>query len=271
MKLGRTARIILIVGAIIAAFFIVNQMKEEAESEQHSLDVQLELTQLILPKLAADKEAMEGQFVLLESDLAEAAASLRESRAEFPADIQSIEYDEILFNIAHQWDLDIISLTASEPSYRSVEVTIEPADPEAESVTYTVTYTVTSFNIEVEGQPVEPAPEEVEEFRAYLYQTVADILSYFNSIATGEDFTTATVESVNITIPEPCTGQSAGITIPACAALELTGIVEAEAEVTEEVTAEVTAEEEEEEAESLEAVPAKATINLLIYSYEGDE
>ncbi len=269
MKLGRTARIVLIVAAFIFAFFIVNQMKGEAESQQHSLDMQLEVTQLVLPKLAADKEALGEQLVLLESDLALAAASLEESRAEFPADIQSIEYDEILFNIAHQWDLDIISLTASEPSSRSVEVTIEPADPEAESVTYTITYTVTSFNITVEGKPVEPTPEEVEEFRAYLYQTVADILSYFNSIATGEDFTTATVESVNIAIPEPCTGQSAGITIPACAALELTGLEEAEEEETEAVTAEE--EVVEEETELLEAMPATATINLLIYSYEGDE
>ena len=268
MKLGKTARIILIVGAFIVAFFVVNQMKEEAESEQYSLNVQLELTRLLLPKLAADKEALGEQLVLLENDLAEAAASLEESRAEFPADIQSIEYDEVLFNIAHEWDLDIINLTASEPSHRSVEVTIEPADPEAESVTYTVTYTVTSFIITLAGKPVEPSPEEVEEFRIYIYQTVADILSYFNSIATGEDFTTATVESVNIDIPEPCTGQPAGITIPACAALELTGIIE-EAEAEE--TGEVTVEEEEEEAEPLEAVPAKATINLLIYSYEGDE
>lgn len=253
MKLGKTARIVLIVAAFIFAFFIVNQMKGEAESEQRSLDVQLGVTQLVLPKLAADKAALGEQLVLLESDLAEAAASLKESRAEFPADIQSIEYDEILFNIAHQWDLDIISLTASEPSPQSVEVTIEPADPEAESVTYTVTYTVTRFNITVEGKPVEPTPEEVEEFRIYIYQTVADILSYFNSIATGEDFTTATVESVNITIPTPYTE------------LEVTGIVEAD------TTGEVTAEEVEEEAESLEAMPATATINLLIYSYEGDE
>lgn len=263
MKLGRTARIILIVGAFVVAFFVINQMKGEAESEQHSLNVQLDLTQLLLPKLAADKEALGEQLVLLESDLAEAAASLEESRAEFPPDTQSIEYDEILFNIAHQWDLDIISLTASEPSSRSVEVTIEPSDPEAESVTCTITYTVTSFIITVEGKQVEPSPEEVEEFRIYLYQTVADILSYFNSIATGEDFTTATVESVNIAIPEPCTGQSAGITIPACTALELTGIEEAEEEETEAVTVE--------EEELLEAVPATATINLVIYSYEGDE
>ena len=124
MKLGKTARIVLIVAAFIFAFFVVNQMKEEAESEQHSLNVKLDVTQLILPKLAADKEALGEQLVLLESDLALAVASLEDSRAEFPADIQSIEYDEILFNIAHQWDLDIISLTASEPSYRSVEVTI---------------------------------------------------------------------------------------------------------------------------------------------------
>jgi len=249
MKLGKTARIVLIVAAFIFAFFIVNQLKGKAESERRSLNVQLDLTQLLLPKLAADKEALGEQLVLLESDLAEAAASLEDSRAEFPADIQSIEYDEILFGIAHQWDLDITSLTASEPSSQSVEVTVEPADPEAESVTYTVTYTVTRFNITVEGQPIEPAPEEVEEFRIYIYQTVDDILSCFNSIATGEDFTTATVESVNITIPEPYTE------------LELPATEEAEEEET----------AEEDDVELIETVPATASINLIIYSYEGDE
>ena len=251
MKLGKTARIVLIVAAFIFAFFIVNQMKGGAESEQRSLNSQLEVTRLVLPQLAAQEEDLEGQLVLLEGDLAEAAASLEDSRAEFPADIQSIEYDEILFGIAHEWDLDITSLTASEPSSQSVEVTVEPADPEAESVTYTVTYTVTRFNITVEGQPIEPAPEEVEEFRIYIYQTVADILSCFNSIATGEDFTTATVESVNITIPEPYT--------------ELELPVIEEVDTTEEVTA------EEEEVELMEPVPATASINLIIYSYEGDE
>ncbi len=92
----------------------------------------------------------------------------------------------------------------------------------------------------------------MEEFRAYIYQTVADILSYFNSIATGEDFTTATVESVNITIPTPYTE------------LELPVIEEAEAEETEAVTTEAA-------AEVMEALPATATINLIIYSCEGDE
>jgi hypothetical protein len=71
------------------------------------------------------------------------------------------------------------------------------------------------------------------------------------------------VESVNITVPEPCTEEPVDFTIPACAALELTGTEEAEAEETGEVTVE--------EEELLEAVPATATINLVIYSYEGDE
>ena len=258
MKLGRTARIVLIVGAFIVAFFVINQMKEEAESEQRSLNVQIQLVQTILPKLAAEKADLQERIVLLESELAEAAASLEESRAEFPHDIQSIEYDEILFDIAHQRDLDIIILTVSEPASQKVEVTVQPTDPQAKSVTYTVTYTVTNFNIVVEGQPVEPAPEETNEFRDYIYQTVDDILSYFNSIATGKDFTTANVASVDINIPEPCKEQSLAITIPTCAALERAEIGEEEETITEDTT-------------SMEAVPAKAIINLVIYSYEGSE
>ncbi|MDD5591005.1 MAG: hypothetical protein PHY18_03650 [Dehalococcoidales bacterium] len=253
MKLGRTARIVLIVGAFIVAFFVVNQMKTEAESAQRSLKVQLQLSQTILPNLAAEKETLKEQFVLLESELAEANASLGESREVFPVDIQSIEYDEILFDIAHDWDLDIVSLTASEPYLLEVETIIEPTDPQAKSITYTVDYSVTNFNITVEGQPIEPAPEKVAEFRDYIYQTVDDILSYFDSIATGDDFTTAWVDSVIITVPEPYTE------------LEVTGTEE------EEETEETTTEEEEEEEVLLEAVPATATINLVIYSYEGEE
>jgi hypothetical protein len=261
MKLGRTARIVLIVGAIIVAFFVINQMKTEAESEQRSLNVQLQLSQGILPKLAAEKAALQEHIVLLENELAEAAASLEASRAVFPPDIQSIEYDEIIFDIAHQRDLDVVSLTTSEPSLRKVEVTIVPSDPQAKSVTYTVNYTVTNFNIAVEGQPVEPAPEKVAEFRDYVYQTVDDILGCLNSIATGKNFTTAKIESVDINIPEPCTEQTLDITIPTCTALERTEIEEEEED--EETTTEDTA--------SIEAVPARATINLIIYSYEGNE
>ncbi|MDD5509370.1 MAG: hypothetical protein PHI12_00920 [Dehalococcoidales bacterium] len=261
MKLGRTARIVLIVGAFIVAFFVINQMKEEAESEQRSLNVQLQLSQGILPKLAAEKADLQGRIVLLESELAEAAASLEASRAEFPADIQSIEYDEIIFDIAHQRDLDVVSLTVSEPASQKVEVTVQPADPQAKSVTYTVNYTVTNFNIAVEGQPVEPAPEETNQFREYIYQTVDDILDCINSIATGDDFATANVSSVDINIPEPCTEQPLAITIPTCAALERAEIEEEEED--EEATTEDTT--------SIEAVPAKAIINLVIYSYEGNE
>ncbi|MDD4985999.1 MAG: hypothetical protein PHQ43_09460 [Dehalococcoidales bacterium] len=263
MKLGRTARIVLIVGAFIVAFFVINQMKTEAESEQRSLNVQLQLSQGILPKLAAEKAELQEHIVLLQSELAEAAASLEASRAEFPADIQSIEYDEIIFDIAHQRDLDVVSLTTSEPSSRKVEVTVVPSDPQAKSVTYTVNYTVTSFNIAVEGQPVEPAPEETNEFREYIYQTVDDILGCFDSIATGDDFTTAKVESVDITIPEPCTEQPLAIAIPTCISMEQAETEDEEEDEDEETITEDTT--------SLEAVPAKAIINLVIYSYEGSE
>jgi hypothetical protein len=253
MKLGRTARTILIVGAFVAAFYIIFQMKTQAEDEQRSLNIQLDMNEQILTNLADQKEGLQDQLIILEGDLAEAESALEESRADYPTDIQSIEYDEVLFNIAHQWDINITNITASDPSSRTVEVTVEPDDPEGESASYSVDYTITTFNITVEGKPIEPAPEEVEEFRVYIYQTLDDILSYFNSIVTGEDFVTGSVESVGISVPEPYTE------------LELSEIVPGE----EETDGETTTVGEEEGEETLEAKPATANINLVIYSYEG--
>jgi hypothetical protein len=194
---------------------------------------------------------MAGQLVLLESDLAEAAASLKESRAEFPADIQSIEYDEVFFDLAYDWDLDIISLAASEPTSREASITLEPDNPEEEEgVTYSVDYRVTSFQVVVQGKPVEPAPETEEEFREYIAGTVFDILGYFNAIATGDYFSTTTVELVDISIPEPPTEE------------ELALLEEADEEVDEGT--------EEEKEELLEAESAQATIMLTVYSYQGE-
>jgi len=256
MKLSRTARIILTVGILVAAFYVIWQMKTQAESEQRSLNIQLDMNRQILTNLADQKEGLQDKLVTLQGDLAAATTSFERSRAQYPADIQSIEYDEILFNIAHQWDLHITNITASDLSSRTVEVTIEPDpdDPEAESATYSVDYTITTFSITVEGKPVEPVPEEVEEFRIYIYQTLDDILSYFNSIATGDDFVTGSVESVSVTVPKPYTE------------LELSEIVTGEGEENGETSTEGDAEEE-----ALEAKPATANINLVIYSYEGNE
>jgi hypothetical protein len=85
-----------------------------------------------------------------------------------------------------------------------------------------VTYTVNSFDLEVMGQ-------------------VADILDFVNAIAIGSDFTTATVDLVDIRVPEPLTMQEK----------------------------EALAGQEQEEGEEAPEAPS-ALIKVNIYSYKGD-
>ena len=230
MKLGSAARIILIVGIFAVALFMLYRMNSQQEQEQEQLDVELSGIQLLLPKLMSDKGDLESQLAQLQGELTEATASLSEAKANFPPEpAESIEYDELLFKMAHDRRLEVMSLTATEPSDQNVEG---------------VTYTVTSFDICVEAEAVEQVFDTEEEYKAFISQGIVDILDFIHAIATGEDFTTATVEPVTISVPEP--------------------LLEEETEEAEEEIEELT-EEEVEEAEA-----PSATIRLVIYSYKGE-
>ena len=189
MKLTRTAWLILGIGIFVIAAGTLSWVYFQQKDEQERLDENLLLENSTLSALVSQKGNLESQLTQLESELAEAESLLDEAEAKFPESVESIEYDEILFGIADDWGLEITSLTASEPSDEEVD---------------DVTYSVTSFEVVVRGE-------------------VPDILDFIGTIATSDDFTTATVELVDMEVP--CPG--------------------------------------EEEKPS-------ATINLVIYSYEGE-
>lgn len=202
MRIGKIAWLVLGIGILIIAAVTLYMVYSRQISQQEDLDASLSTAQSTLPKLVSERENLEGQLTQLKSGLAQAESSLSTAKKSFPESVESIEYGEILFQIADDSDLEITSLTSSEPSDETVE---------------DITYWVTSFKVEVKGE-------------------VADILKFVNAIATGEDFTTATAEVVNIDIPEPLTEEEK----------------------------EVLTEEEIEEEE----MPS-ASIKLVIYSYEG--
>ena len=171
MKLSRTAWLILGIGIFVIAFATLYMVYSRQSGEQEQLSDSLAAAQALLPRLIVEREDVEDQLSQWESELAEATLSLNKSKTKFPKSVESIEYDEALFGIADGCDLEILSLTASEPRDKKVE---------------DVTYAITSFEVKVEGE-------------------VADILDMVNTIATSEHFTSATVELVNIDIPEPAT------------------------------------------------------------------
>ncbi len=213
MKLGKIAWLILGIGIIIIALGSLYMLYRGQLAEQERLNDALSLAQATVPKLAVDRTNLESTLTELQDKLAQATSRLKTAKAAFPtSSVESIEVDELLFQIADAWDLDITSLTAEEPSVQIVEVEVEDID------VADVTYSVTSFTVAVKGE-------------------VTDILDFINTIVTHEDFITATVEVVNITVPEP---------------------------LTEEEKADLTEEEIEEKEKP------SATIQLVIYSYRGE-
>jgi len=217
MKLSKTAWIILVTGIFIIAIGSLYWLYLQEGPKQEELNAQLSAVQAQLPNLAEQRASLESTLTELEDNLAQATSQLKTAKAAFPALVESIEVDELLFGIANDWGLEITSLTASEPRDYRVKVEMEAEDIEMEDVTYLVT----SFTIDVKGE-------------------VADILNFIHTIVNHRDFDTATVELVNIVVPDPISEE------------EKEGL----------------SEEEIEEAEEPE-MPS-ATIKLVIYSYKGE-
>ena len=236
MRLSKVFWLILGAGIFVIAAAGLYILYQDQNREQQELSDSLAVAQATLPQLTSEKEGLESQLARLEEELAQARSLLDEAKAEFliltefPGSVESIEYDEALFALADDTQLEIISLTVSGPRTVTEE---------------NITYPVTSFTVAVAGERT-------------------DILYFIHKIATDEDFRTTTVESVNIATPVPLTKAEkdaikeeigAGLTEE-----DKEGLTEEEIEeLVEELAAEVIEERE---------MPS-ATINLVIYGYRG--
>jgi len=209
MRLGRTAWLILGLGIFVMAVATLFTVYLRQSSEQEELENNLVGAGARLPKLISEREALASQLTEQQGKLAETQSLL--SEAGFPALSASIEYDEVLAEIADACNLEVMSMKAEEPSEKKVEG---------------VTYLVISFEVGVKGDE-------------------GSILGMVNAIATDERFTSATVELVNIKIPE---------------AVEEEGLE----------TTVVGGEAEGEEAEGEEPGQPLGTIKLVGYSYRGE-
>jgi hypothetical protein len=174
MRLSKTFWLILGIGISVIVLGVLGWVYLDQRGEQRRLNDSLADAQQTHSTLISQKGDLESQLIQSEIELAEAEALLDVVKASFPESVESIEYDEELFDIADDCNLDITSLTASEPS-----------DAEVDSVTYSIT----SFVVVVEGE-------------------VDDMLDFIDTIATSEYFTgtthfaNATIEMVNIQVPQ---------------------------------------------------------------------
>ena len=173
MKLSRTAWFILGAGIFIIAVGVLFALYRGEMGEQEEVNGKLAVVQNTLPKLVSQRQGLESQLAQLEGELSQVTSSIASFEAAFPESVESIEYDEVLFELADNHALEIQKLEASEPG-------------ESQEDDESVVFMVTGFDVEVMGE-------------------VADILDYINTVVNNEFFTTADVELVDITIPFPMT------------------------------------------------------------------
>lgn len=169
MKLSRISWIILSVGIFVILAGGLGAVYRAELSEQEVLTSQLALTQATLPSVISEREAAESRLEQLKNELKQATSKLDVSKLSFSKPVKSIEYGEIIYDIAHGLQLEVVDFTASD-------LRIEEGD--------VVTYYTTKFEITVEGNET-------------------DILDFVHQIASSTDFTTATIELAEINIPEP--------------------------------------------------------------------
>jgi hypothetical protein len=162
MKISSKVGLIIIGIVLVAALAVLFTMYSRQAAERSQLHERLDRAQTLLPGLINQRQNLEDELVHAESLLAE-------SKAKFPESVESIEYDDDLFEIADDCNVGLSRVTASPPSSKIVGA---------------VTYSVSPFVLGVQG-------------------SINDILDFIFAIRTGDDFQlpwSAEVTSVSITL-----------------------------------------------------------------------
>ena len=162
MKVSNKVGLIAVIVVIVIALAVLFTIYFRQVGERSELNERLNTAQILLPGLAANKESLEDQLTQVRS-------SLDTSRAKFPESVESIEYDDDLFEIADDCNVYITRLTASPPTGKKVGA---------------VTYSVSSFVVGVGG-------------------SIDNILEFIYAIRTSDDFQlpwSAEVKSINMNV-----------------------------------------------------------------------
>ena len=179
LRLSRTSWLILGIGIFVIAVGSLYMVYRGQVSQQNELNSKLSQAQATLPQLVSQRQELESQLASMENDVAQTTSLLESAKARFPESVDSIDYSEILFKIADDSDLKIVTLTASEAG-----------DEEVDGIIYSVTF----FDVVVTGE-------------------VDDVLVFVHVISTSDGFTattgklvvftTTTVALVSIVCPYP--------------------------------------------------------------------
>jgi hypothetical protein len=124
-RVGLILAAIAIVGALIAAYVVYSGLAPQ----RNDLNARLNRAQAFLPNLTNQKNDLQGR-------LAQAQSTLDTSQSQFPQSVESIEYGEYLYEIAHECNVQLTSLNFPQPATRTVG---------------DVTYSVASLSLPVSG------------------------------------------------------------------------------------------------------------------------
>lgn len=165
MRLSRTFLLILGIGAcaVIFAFLYLNY--QQSAQERDLLLDQIEASQRKVSAINAEKRNLEPQVTQLENKISDLNKSFDQLKGEFPnITVQSIEYDEELTGLADDSEITFMKVTATEDS------DVKEGN---------LTYTVSNFSVEVEGERV-------------------DLLDFIHRVATSVYFKTSSVNVMTL-------------------------------------------------------------------------
>ena len=187
MRLSKIAWLILGAGVFIIGMVLLVMLYSNQASDEEQMEQSLAEAQALLPQLMAQKEDWQSQLNELQDQLALEVLALEESMARFPEVVESIEYSEELFMIAHDCGLEVIKIDSTAPHDEEVEDT-------------PIIYSVTNLEVHVSPAAAPPSPLTI----TYLDDTVADMLDFIDIVVNGGYFTAATIEKLVLEIPELC-------------------------------------------------------------------
>jgi len=147
MKLSRKATLIVVIVVFAVALGVLFYIYSGQNKERAGLNERLSWAQTLLPGLVDNRETKE-------DELTQAQSLLAASQAQFPESVESIEYDDDLFEIAEDCNVSLTKVTASKPTSKTIGA---------------VTYSISSFVVVV-------------------YGSIDNIMDFIYAIRTGDDF-----------------------------------------------------------------------------------
>jgi hypothetical protein len=147
MKLSRKATLIVVIVIFAVALGVLFYIYSSQNKERANLNERLSWAQTLLPTLVDNRETKEDELTQAESLLAA-------GKAQFPESVESIEYDDDLFEIAEDCNVSLTQVTASKPTTKTVGA---------------VTYSISTFVVVV-------------------YGGIDNIMDFIYTIRTGDDF-----------------------------------------------------------------------------------